>query len=254
MLIKTFVDDSADEKQEKVVIAGAFSGRFGQWSELKRQWRKRLRREGIQYFRSAEYNSLTGQFFKYRDPGKYPKPEGSKAAKRLRDDLEAIVERNKLGGVAVCIQMPLFNSFRNRSREAAWIFADPFEIALQILFKQLSQAVKSDIGDNHRFAFVVDESQSAQRIEKVYLEFKRVNPGLAVNMEGLTHLDDKTTPPLQVADMMASIAKETYLDWPAGASQSIPKRLQNNIRSIWLPDNAYFEEVLAHELKRRGLG
>jgi hypothetical protein len=45
MLIKTFIDDSADERQEKVVIAGAFMGRFGQWTELKTQWRRRLRRE-----------------------------------------------------------------------------------------------------------------------------------------------------------------------------------------------------------------
>jgi len=253
MLIKTFIDDSADERQEKVVIAGAFMGRFGQWTELKTQWRRRLRREGIEYFRSTEYNSLRGQFEKYRDRVKYPKPLGSKAASLLRDELEAIVTKIKLSGVAVCIDIPLYNSFKQKSSAAEQIFSDPFEIALQILFNQLSNAVKSELGEGHRFTFVVDESPSAERIEKVYLEFKRINPAVAVNMDGLTHLDDKAMPPLQVADMMASIAKEVYSGWPGGSAQIIPKRLEGCIRSIWVPDIKFFQEMLTHETARRGL-
>jgi len=160
---------------------------------------------------------------------------------------------HKLGGVAVCIEMPLFRSFRQRSSASAQIFEDPFELALQLLFKELSDTVKADMGNGFRMTFVVDESQSAQRIEKVYLEFKRINPGLALNMEGLTHLDDKTVPPLQVADMMASVAKEVYLEWPGGSVQTIPKRLEGCVRAIWVPDSDVFEAILAHEKTRRGL-
>jgi hypothetical protein len=253
VLLKTFIDDSADERQEKVVIAGAFIGRMGQWSEIKTKWRRRLRREGIEYFRSTEYNSLSGQFFKFRDPVKYPKPAGSKAAKQLRNDLEEIVRKSKTVGVAVCIPMPLFNSFRERNSTTAQIFTEPFQLALQLLFKELSNAVKAEIGDGHCLTFVVDDSSSAQRIEKVYLEFKRINPELALNMEGLTHLNDKTCPPLQVADMMASIAKEVYSEWPGGPLQVVPKRLEESIRRIWIPDSDYFDAILTVEKHRRGL-
>ncbi len=47
MLLKTYIDDSADEKQELVVVAGAFTGKFKQWSVLNKCWRRRLKLEGI---------------------------------------------------------------------------------------------------------------------------------------------------------------------------------------------------------------
>ena len=251
VLLKTYIDDSTDGNRERVAVAGAFMGRFGQWSSLQETWRKRLRREGIEYFHSTDYYGLSGQFFRYRDPERYPKPAGSQAAKQLRDDLESIIRRNRIAGFAVCVPIPLFREFKSRDAVASGIFTEPFEFALQCLFKQLADEVKSQIGEGHRLTFVVDESDRAARIMRVYHEFKRINPGLAASMGALTHLDDKVCPPLQAADMMASIAKEIYTEWPGGDEKSIPRHLSDRVGAIWVPDAAYFEAVLSHERVRR---
>ncbi|HWF13326.1 MAG TPA: hypothetical protein VG272_06295, partial [Candidatus Acidoferrales bacterium] len=45
-----------------------FVGKFGDWVKLKNSWNKRLKRDGLTYFRATEYYSLRGEFAKYRDP------------------------------------------------------------------------------------------------------------------------------------------------------------------------------------------
>jgi hypothetical protein len=76
------------------------------------QWQRRLKHDGLAYFRSTEYYSLRGQFARYRDTVKYPKPAGSQAAKGLRDDLDAIITSSGVMGVAVAIPMKLYNHVR----------------------------------------------------------------------------------------------------------------------------------------------
>jgi len=44
MLLKVYIDDSAYQKKEKAVVAGAFVGNTKQWSGLKIQWQRRLRK------------------------------------------------------------------------------------------------------------------------------------------------------------------------------------------------------------------
>ncbi len=231
-------------------MAGAFMGSVKQWSDLKVKWRRRLKGDGLAYFRSTEYNSLTGQFHKYRDPVKYPKPTGSNAARQVRDDLDSIVKNSRVVGCAVFISLPLYRFFRTKELAASDIFSeDPFIFAIQLLFK----IIADDTPKRHRLAFIVDESQSAQRIERTYLGFKELNPAVSINMNGLAHLDDKTTPPLQVADMMASVAKELFLTAPPGQLPVVPKRLKDSIWKVAAPNENYLNEVLKIEKERRGL-
>ena len=137
MLLKVFIDESADEKQKKAVAVGAFIGTSKQWSSLKIKWFRRLALEGIQYFRSTEYYSLRGQFQKFRDPVKCPKPEGSKAAAKVRDDLETLIVSNELVGFALCIRMDDWNSVLASDPQAWQILTNPFEIATQLLISTM---------------------------------------------------------------------------------------------------------------------
>src|SRR5260370_41595384 len=95
--------------------------------------------------------------------------------------------------------------------------------------------------------------KAAQRIERTYLEFKELNPTVSINMNALAHLDDKTTPPLQVADMMASIAKEVFLTTSPDQLPAVPKRLKDSIWKVVCPNEDYLTEVLKIEKQRRGL-
>jgi hypothetical protein len=141
MMLKVYVDDSADQRQEKAVVAGAFVGTFKQWSALKLQWQRRLKQDGLRYFRSTEYYSLRGEFTIYRNAKRYPKPAGSQAAKALRDDLDAIIKKSKVMGMAVVIPMEMYNRVRNVKCGAKELFSeDAFGICPTIL----NQAMRRD--------------------------------------------------------------------------------------------------------------
>lgn len=105
MTVRVYVDDSADQKQELAFCAGAFLGKFGEWCKVKNKWLKRLKQDGLAYFRATEYYSFRGEFERFRDPDKYPKPSGREAAGKLRHDLEQIILKSQIVGVALVIPL-----------------------------------------------------------------------------------------------------------------------------------------------------
>src|SRR5450755_2184149 len=72
VMLRVYVDDSADEKQQRVVAAGAYVGYYHQWRKLRDKWKRRLKRNGLAYFHTTECYSLRDEFARFRDPNKYP--------------------------------------------------------------------------------------------------------------------------------------------------------------------------------------
>lgn len=208
MLLRVYVDDSSDERQEKAVVAGAFVGTAKQWSGLKLSWQRRLKQDGLRYFRSTEYYSLRGEFARYRDSVKYPKPAGSNAATALRDDLDGVIKKSGVMGMAVAIPMKMYKHIRETEFGAKEIFSeDAFESALQSLINQCAMTSREEF-NGIPLAFICDDSPSSARIAKTYGEFKALNTEVSQYLGGLVHQDDKYFPQLQAADLMAHLAKE----------------------------------------------
>src|SRR6185437_12867071 len=154
MILRVFVDDSADEKHEKAAVAGAFIGPLRYWEQLSKDWRKKLRQDGLSYFRSTEYYSLRGEFERYRDRVNYPKPRGSEAAHALRDDLDAIIKKMQLVGMAVAVPLDVYRDIRLNEPGAGEIFAeDAFVFALQMLIERCVAVSREQFGGT-RLAFI----------------------------------------------------------------------------------------------------
>jgi hypothetical protein len=257
MLIRAYIDDSADQKRQHVAVAGCFLGSVESWDELPTPWRDRLKRDGLDYFRSSEYYSFTGEFACFRDHAKYPNPKGSEAAKALRDDLDRIIRRTAIVGAAVCIPMNEYNDIRNTIPDAARIFSvDPFETAFRSLVGLCAAAIKDRFHGDARIAFVCDDSSASERITRAYSQFKSDNLSEARIMNGLAHLDDKVFPQLQAADLCAHLAKEVFEDWlgtrPAKDEAALRERLQSvNISSIAYWNHEYMMHELDRERRRR---
>jgi len=261
MLYRSFIDDSADEKQEDVVTAGAVIAPHGEWEKIRREWNKRLRADGSAYFRSTDYYSLSKEFFRYRDLDKYPKPKGSEAAKALRDDLEAILKQSSAVGIGVAIPVKLYREFLAIVPGAIGKFGeDIFYSALQTLFIECARTVRDELplgknGKENRIAFVCDDTSRAPIYSGAYADFKARNPQLAEMMLGLLHRDDKLTPPLQAADMMASLTKELAMPCLTDAVQmkkpllvssgSEAPRLKDTVYKIVIWDYEWMERLLA---------
>jgi Protein of unknown function (DUF3800) len=214
MLYRVYIDDSADEKQEFVMLAGALMGTHKQWSRVSEAWRKRLKREGLAYFRSSEYNSLRGEFSKYRDPAKYPKPKGSESAKKLREDLEAILQTQVLG-LGCFVNLKEFREVVSEVTARRGNFnPDPFSFAMQSVMRECAVAAQNELqGLNNKVAFVCDDSPNSVQHAAAYANFRQKNVLITDTLGGMVQLDDKKTPALQAADMIAGLAKEISLEY-----------------------------------------
>ena len=216
VLYRSYMDDSKDQKQEDIVTVGAVIAAHGDWAAIRKKWNARLKRDGLKYFRSTEYYSLRGEFDVFRHPVKYPKPKGSEAAKALRDDLEAIL-RGQAVGIGVAIPLKLYHEFRQTVPGAAEKFGgDALYSALQSAMIECGWLVKDQMPLDkkerpNRLALVYDKEDRAVLYASAFDDFQKRNPILGEMMDGLVALDDKLHPPLQAADMMASLTKELSL-------------------------------------------
>jgi hypothetical protein len=58
------MDESTDQKQQQVFVVAGFPGETRVWHEVERHWIMRLERDGLDYFRASEFNSMPGAFRK----------------------------------------------------------------------------------------------------------------------------------------------------------------------------------------------
>lgn len=263
MLLRVFIDDSSDQFQQSVMLAGAFLGWYHQWNQLQKEWKKRLKQDRLKYFRSTECRSLQGEFLKFRDEVKYPKPQGREAADKIRDDLEGIIHKSGVMGVAACVPMRAYKAIRATEPDAAEIFPeDAFEVALQALFQLCYETVQNEMRKDigvQRVALICDDSTSAPRISRMFDEFLAKNPSYRDVLESLVHRDDKKLPQLQAADLMAHLAKDRFTEWltdPAIFTNQpeLKKRLKRlSVYSIGVCHQGWLMDVLRRERESRGL-
>src|SRR5437667_8497211 len=103
------LDESSDRLRRKVFVVAGYLARQAAWTEIERQWTLRLEQEcdpePMRYFSTSECMYLTGEFRRFRDPEKYPKPKGRQAADTIRDDLQKIMRVSDEMGFALGINL-----------------------------------------------------------------------------------------------------------------------------------------------------
>ena len=261
-MLTAYVDDSADETRDRVVVAGGYVGFFSQWRTLSQEWRKRLKQDGLRFFHTTDSWALKGEFLRFRDPIKYPKPSGSNAATAILDSLENIIHTSGVMGVAVAIDMREYKNVRTTEPHASKILpADAFEVAVQSLVEMCARIIRDEFDGPRSVRFVCDDSGSADRLEKTFRHFKHTNKDLAQFLGDLIYKDDKQFPQLQAADMLAHIARQRFVEWlddpnkrifTAQAAMRVRlKRLSMHRIGAW--DRNYMMAFLKNEWLKRGL-
>jgi hypothetical protein len=110
------LDESSDRLRRKVFVVAGYLARQAAWAEIERQWLLRLEQEcdpePMRYFSSNEYLYLTGEFKRFRDPDRYPKPKGREAAKVVRDDLQQIMRASDAMGFGLGVNLKDYRDIR----------------------------------------------------------------------------------------------------------------------------------------------
>lgn len=247
MVIITYLDDSADQTQEKVVVYAGFMGDAPRWNALCQMWNKRLRADGIKYFRSTECRSLRGEFAKFKSPLEYPPPKGREAAKRLREDLKEIVKASKVMGMAVGVLVRDYKEVLQLAISKGKMNADPSEAAYQSLIIEYAKAALR-LGKTNRIAYICDQSTASSRLKEIYLELIKKNHSCARIMTGgISYQDDKHFPQLQAADLIAGIAKDMLLEQIESGKRPELRELRECIHQIAYWNREIMLAVLASQ-------
>jgi hypothetical protein len=242
MLYRVYIDDSADQKREIIMAAGALIAKDKDWGELSRKWRQRLKRDGLQYFKAVEYRGLRDQFSVFTDAVRYPKPKGREAAKALHDDLEGIIKQFPIIALAVIIPLPEYKETVLEFGVAGKMNPDPFSAAMQSVMRNCV-LLANEHGAANKVAFVCDDSSDSVKLSTAYAGFKEKNILIQDALAGLVHLDDKTHPPLQAADMVASLGREMGMEYlNTGGHVELP-RLQGVFHKLEVWDREWMRTL-----------
>src|SRR5712691_6322885 len=87
MLFHCFLDDSKDQNQSKLLVSAGFLGTKDDWHHLRIAWKKRLKKDGLKYFKTSEYKMLEGEFARFKTAA-YPSPNGRNKASQITNDLQ----------------------------------------------------------------------------------------------------------------------------------------------------------------------
>jgi hypothetical protein len=243
MVYDAFMDDSADRLAQKVIVSGIFIGDKERWSYLRREWKKRLHADGMEYFKAAEYYGLRGQFQKFQSKSQYPEPQGREAAKKIFDDLEAIIQRAQITSLGIVIPVVDYAEIRGLP-EAHGIWPEsPYLAALNSGFFETVKAIRKLAAANV-VAFVHDNDDRFPHYLTAYNEFKAKNPKTAKHMRGFVPLDDRDHPPLQAADLAANVACNFAKEWLANPTEATLTRLRTSMYKIGVWNKEYMTAIL----------
>jgi hypothetical protein len=196
-----YLDDSKDKRQEIAYVCAGFYGTEEVWRLFDKAWRKQLRAEGIDYFKSSECNSLSGQFEKWKN---LHAPLGHQAAQLIKQRLKQVALRFRgLHGVGVALPVEEHEAVL-KHENASQVFPEQhmyhrvFEVAL------LAATKEACVRPRDLMVFVHDDGPDFGQLLAIFKDFKGKNPNAGKLMTAFFPMDDKDTSALQLADMFAN--------------------------------------------------
>jgi hypothetical protein len=255
--LQSHIDESSDRKQENVFCVGGLLAHPQHLAAMQNAWLERLTSpDKIDYFRATECKRVDGVFFALRT--KY----GSRAqsvADKIRTDLEDILLSHPWIGFGIGVLIPEYREIWNSIPIARQFYRkDPTETAYAGLFLEIARAVQKNAPE-YQVAYIIDDSTYSGMIAEAFKGLKINHPEVASAMATVAPQDDKLTPPLQMADLVASIVKDIFVEWlDIGKPEHVPLETKwlNHIELIGKWDKEHMLTSLADTLNdpRYGAG
>ncbi len=204
MMIAVYADDSADAGRKHIFTVGGFLGWPEWFFEAERRWVAVLKANSLEYFKASEAQILEGQF--HPDRLQMPPRASRTFAENVRHQLGKIIAEEKLGGVAISLDMKAFRKVLAEQGDALTYFKtpDPYVYMFRRFIMQCIHALNEDWprGAGLPLAFVFDDYSRWQEAEASYA-LLRSDPYIGPRLGSISHADDKKVIPLQMADLCA---------------------------------------------------
>lgn len=216
-LLHAFLDESADQNQEQGFCIALMLVHENDLKIMQDAWRKRLGVDTIGYFRASDCKAVTGPFGKLRR--RYSSLAlARQAAMDIRNDLENIILATPWYGLGLCVDVQEYKKGLKIVPDAARFYSEqPTAAAYAQMFYEAGRKVRR-IAPKHLADFAIDESSYDGKILDCYRAVKVHHPIIAKSMETIAPFDDKAVPPLQMADLLASVVKDAFLQYKKDGS------------------------------------
>lgn len=182
------------------------------WARFRKSWDRSLKDEGVEYFKTSEYKTLSGQFSRFRD---LEPPFGRDGANQVKHRLMHVV-KNSPGLTGIGVAMPVSVHDEVMAHPSAQLIlkeGDPYSRAFEgVLYKAASSIPRGYM------AFAHDDGPDFDRLRALYNSFASLNPETSKKMGGFIPLDDKKHGPLQIADMLANSVMGRFTEQLKGAT------------------------------------
>jgi hypothetical protein len=208
----SFLDESSDKTQKDIFCVAAFLANERLWKPLEERWVKRLQQDQVRYFRASDCKTVHGPFEHLR------KVHGSfdaakKVADALRADLEDLLVPSRWIGFCLGVIIPEYKAVLQEFPEANRCYGkDPTVAAYQQIMYEVVRVVRKKAKE-FGVAFIVDASTYSARIRHAFEAMKTNHPTIGQSAKTCAPFDDKETPALQMADLLASVTKDIFLEW-----------------------------------------
>ena len=246
-----YLDDSADPAV--AFVAAGFFCLDPEWKRLRREWRRVLKAHSLTYFRSYECRALKGEFSKIEQ--KWGNEKARTIADDIRRRLEDVIESSRIMmGVGFGINMKDFHEVDSLPEARAnqqWMREchDYQTCAFRNVFNLLGHILILELSGENFVAFVCDQSTHDRKIRRGYERMKQKFEILQSRFIGLSTLDDKKVPELQMADLMADVAREMITRYIATGSEqeAPPLSLRNSVLRVHTWNKAGMLKLLRGE-------
>lgn len=244
-----YLDDSKDKRQEITYVCAGFYGTQEVWRHFDKAWRKQLKAEGINYFKSSECNSLSGQFERWK---KLPDPLGYQAAQLIKQRLKDVALRFR-GLHSVGIVLPVEEHEAVLKHEnASRIFPEQY-LYHRVFETTLLHATRAACANpKDLMVFIHDDGPDFGQLLAIFKDFKIKNPKSGKHMTVFFPMDDEVTPALQLADMFANSIQGLTVDLVNG-KETIPNNFLFDRSGLRVWTRELGEYALAWNLKKRGI-
>jgi hypothetical protein len=213
LALDVYIDDSGSGDPPVFVLAG-FIAEAESWATFTDEWKEELSRNpAIAYFKMKEANSLTGEF----------DGVSSLARDHKISRLAGLCEKHLAAEVACVMRHSEFAA--EFHRRYAPRMDDPYILAMMGIYAKVFDWLHAVGRKSERVNFIFDRQLEKEAIiREMFAEFAKM-PGRELEPVGLPPTpnfeDDKETPALQAADLLAWHIRRRFADADSGASATL---------------------------------
>jgi hypothetical protein len=254
MVYHSFLDDSHDRGAKRIMVSAGFCGTRDRWAAFRADWRQKLKEHRLCYFKSSECHSVSGPFAKLRNGDKaHATTEERAQARGIRAQFLDVIRAHPLiRGIGIAVQLEHYRRYAAMPRVKEVLPENPYKAALSsVMFETVGHIRSACKYDTNMVAFVHDEGDDFPELWKCYSAFKEINKKTGRYLAGFQSMDDKKTPELQAADLIANHA--TYLAEKRLDLRDAVVEMRENISMLGVWDEEYIRSGLRRNLFKNGI-